>query len=343
MTDLQRSTTELTGLSTTEAAARLAAEGPNELASARARGLPAVVWEVVREPMLLLLLAAGAINIVISARDPSHLQEAALLLGFVVIVVTITVVQERKTERALEALRDLSSPRALVIRDGERRRIAGREVVRGDLLLLAEGDRIPADAFVRDCSNLKVDESLLTGESVPVRKSAGTRTSDAPVPAAPEAPGGENSPWLFSGTLVVRGQALAEVAHVGRHTALGRIGQALQKAESRRSPLQREVDRLVRALAILGLGMAAVVVVVHGLTRGDWLEATLAGITLAMATLPEEFPVVLTVFLALGAWRISQQRVLTRRMPAVESLGAATVLCSDKTGTITQNRMVVRT
>jgi Ca2+-transporting ATPase len=296
------------------------------------------VWEVVKEPMLLLLVAAGVVNILISLQEPSRIKEAALLFVFVVIVISITVFQERKTERALDALRDLSSPRALVVRDGMQKRIAGREVVRGDLILLSEGDRVPADAVLTECSNLNVDESLLTGESVPVRKAA--CATDAPRELG--LPGGDGNPWVFSGALVVKGQGVAEVAAIGQRTEIGKIGTALESVESERTRLQQEVDRLVGRLAVLGLSLAAIVVLVYGLTRGDWLSATLAGITLAMAMLPEEFPVVLTVFLALGAWRVSKSNVLTRRMPAIEMLGAATVLCSDKTGTITQNRMTVR-
>ncbi|MDO8963329.1 MAG: cation-translocating P-type ATPase [Coriobacteriia bacterium] len=328
----------MTGLTEQEAARRLAEEGFNEIASAKRRSFLRIVWEVVKEPMLLLLVAAGTVNVLISLQEPGRIKEALLLFVFVFVVIGITLYQERKTERALEALRDLSSPRALVIRDGVQRRIPGREVARGDLILLAEGDRVPADAIMLECSNISVDESLLTGESVPVRKSQ--CAADAPRELG--APGGDGTPWVFSGTLVVKGQGIALVISTGGATELGKIGAALQTLEPERTLLQRDVDKLVRNLAIMGLSAAAIVIVVSGLTRGDWLEATLAGITLAMAMLPEEFPVVLTVFLALGAWRVSKSNVLTRRMPAIETLGAATVLCSDKTGTITQNRMTVK-
>ncbi|HEX9093847.1 MAG TPA: cation-translocating P-type ATPase [Coriobacteriia bacterium] len=326
----------ITGLTDAEAAQRLAAEGPNEIASAKPRSVLRIAWEVVREPMLLLLVAAGSINLVISAQEPERLREALLLFVFVLVVIGITFYQERKTERALEALRDLSSPRALVIREGRQLRIAGRDVVRGDILMLAEGDRVPADAVLLECISLSIDESLLTGESVPVRK-ARTRAE-----AEMGRPGGDGTAFAFSGTLVVKGQGIAEVRATGGATELGKIGLALRSVETERTLLQRDVDRLVRGIAVLGLGMAAAVVVIYSLTRGDWLKGTLAGITLAMAMLPEEFPVVLTVFLALGAWRISKRNVLTRRMPAIETLGAATVLCADKTGTLTQNRMTVR-
>ena len=324
-----------TGLTQSEATRRLATEGANELPSSGRRSVFAIALEVVREPMFLLLVACGGLYLFMG--EPS---DAAMLLGFVFVVMGITIVQERRTEHALEALRDLSSPRALVIRDGQQVRIAGREVVRGDLMILAEGDRVPADAVLRYAINLSSDESLLTGESVPVRK---TSSDDSTVP---QQPGGDDLPFIFSGSLITAGQGVAEVLATGPHTELGKIGKALQKVETEKTLLQKETGRLVRNLAIAGLSLCVLVVIIYGLTRGNtakvWQEGVLAGITMAMATLPEEFPVVLTIFLALGAWRISQSRVLTRRMPAVETLGAATVLCTDKTGTLTLNQMSVR-
>ncbi|HYQ80139.1 MAG TPA: HAD-IC family P-type ATPase, partial [Anaeromyxobacteraceae bacterium] len=318
----------LTGLTGREAAARLAAEGPNELSRDRPRGLLRTVLDVLREPMLLLLLAAGSVYLVLG-----DLREALVLLFFVWVVVAITLVQERKTERALSALRDLSSPRALVVRDGARLRIPGREVVRGDLLVLSEGDRVPADAVLRQASGLEVDESLLTGESVPVRKRAAAGEPEG------ARPGGDDLPFAYAGTLVVRGHGLAEVRATGARSEMGRIGTALAGIETGRTALQREVGRLVAVVAMGGAGLCAALVAAYGLLRGDWLQGLLAGIALAMAVLPEEFPVVLTIFMAMGAWRISRSRVLTRRLPAIEALGAATVLCSDKTGTMTENRM----
>ncbi len=318
------------GLTEEEAARRHGAEGPNELPASKKRGPLAIAFEVVKEPMFLLLIACGALYLLLG-----DVREALLLLGFVLVVVGITFVQERKTERALEALRELSSPRALVVRGGEKRRIAGREVVRGDILLLGEGDRVPADAVVRSATSLSLDESLLTGESVPVRKAA---TRGDPPEAAP---GGDDTPFVFSGTLVVKGQAVAEVRAIGAATEMGKIGRALAVLEPEDTPLQRQTARLVRLFAFIGLGLCATVVAAYALTRGDFLKGLLAGLTLGMAMLPEEFPVVLTVFLALGAWRISKHHVLTRRIPAVETLGSATALCVDKTGTLTMNRMSV--
>ncbi|MEI6632593.1 MAG: cation-translocating P-type ATPase [Chlamydiota bacterium] len=314
-----------------EAVERLAREGYNEIPSAGARSIFAIAFEVVREPMFLLLVACGMIYLILG-----DLEEALLLLGFVFVVMGITFYQERKTERALEALRDLASPRALVIRGGVQKRIAGREVVRDDILLLAEGDRVPADAVLAWCVNLSVDESLLTGESVPVRKAAG---ENAP---GMSRPGGDDLPFVYSSTLVVQGRGVARVRATGPHTEIGKIGKALQTVELSETILQRETGRLVRTLAAAGLSLCALVIGVYGFTRGNWLQGFLAGITLAMAMLPEEIPVVLTIFLALGAWRISRKHVLTRRVPAVETLGSTTVLCVDKTGTLTVNRMTVR-
>lgn len=324
----------LSGLSSEEAARRLELDGPNELPTARPRNLLQQAWAVIRQPMLLLLLGAGLVNFALA--EPL---DGVLLMSFVVVVIGISIYQERKTERALSALRDLSSPRALVIRDGQRVRVAGREVVRGDLAILAEGDRIPADAVLLQARNFSADESALTGESVPVRKAAAVPGTEAdPVGR----PGGDATPWIFSGTLAVKGQGLALIKETGSGTELGRIGAALRSIEQEPTPLQREIDRLVRAIAVVGLGSAAVVVVVYGLTRGGWLQGLLAGIATAMAMLPEEFPVVLTVFLALGAWRMSQKHVLARRSPVIEALGSASAICVDKTGTLTMNRMTVR-
>ncbi len=321
----------ISGLSEIEAAQRLKEDGYNEIPSAKRRGILAIAAGVVREPMFLLLIAGGAIYLLIG-----DIQEALMLLGFVFIVMGITLYQERKTERALEALRDLSSPRALVIREKVQKRIPGREVVRGDIILLSEGDRVPADSVVLSCINLSVDESLLTGESVPVRKTSCGEVKEM------ARPGGDDLPFVYSGTLVVQGFAIAQAQAIGMNAEIGKIGKALQSIESEQTKLQRETGRLVRNLAAAGLSLCVLVVAVYGLTRNNWVHGLLAGITLAMAVLPEEFAVVLTVFLALGAWRISRNRVLTRRVPAVETLGSASVLCVDKTGTLTLNQMSVQ-
>lgn len=321
----------ITGLTEAEAAARMERFGYNELPSSRKRSVITIAGEVVREPMFLLLIAGGIIYLLLG-----DWQEAVILLVFVFVVMGITFYQERRTERALEALRDLSSPRALVIRDGVQKRIPGREVVKGDSIILAEGDRVPADALILSCVNLVADESLLTGEAVPVRKAPCGRDAEM------ARPGGDDLPFVYSGTLVVQGFGVAEVKAAGVESEIGKIGRALQTIGHEETFLQKETAQMVRKLAIFGMSLCAVVVIVYGSTRGIWLKGFLAGIALAMALLPEELPVVLTIFLALGAWRISRKRVLTRRVPAVEMLGSASVLCVDKTGTLTLNQMAVR-
>src|SRR5512138_4029570 len=320
----------LQGLTEQEARERLAIDGYNELPSTKKRTFFHILWEVLREPMFLMLIACGVLYLFLGDQE-----EAVMLMGFVIVIIGITFYQEQKTERALEALRDLSSPRALVIRDGQQQRIAGREVVRDDIVLIAEGDRIPADAVLLTGLNVSVDESLLTGESVPVRKKAWDGRLEM------GRPGGDDQPFIYSGTMVVKGQGVVQVRATGIRTEIGKIGKALQTLEPEDTNLQQQTGKIVRNFAAIGLAMCAVVILVYGLTRGDWLHGFLAGITLAMAMLPEEFPVVLTIFLALGAWRISRDRVLTRRVPAIEALGSATVLCTDKTGTLTLNQMAV--
>jgi Ca2+-transporting ATPase len=316
------------GLTSIEARQRLESGGPNELSATAQRGAWGLLREVVLEPMFLLLVACGAIYLALGDRH-----EALMLLGFVLVVIAITYVQKRRSERSLEALRDLSSPRALVVRDGQSIRIAGRELVVGDIVLLAEGDRVPADIHLFEASNLSIDESLLTGESAPVLKQAGGVGSAAsPDPRS----------RAFSGTLVTQGIGQGVVAATSERSALGRIGASLQAISTEITPVQRETQRIVAWVAAIGLSLAAALALAWGLTRGDWLHGLLAGLTLAMAILPEELPVVLTIFLGLGAWRLARERVLTRSMPAVELLGATTLLCVDKTGTLTMNRMAVR-
>jgi Ca2+-transporting ATPase len=318
MGDMSLPPTDDPGLSAAEAARRLAADGPNALPSDGGRRWHHILRETVRDPMFSLLLAAATLYLLLG-----DLQESLSLALMVLVVIGLTLYQEGKTERAVQALRDLSSPRARVIRDGRVHTVAGRELVRGDLMLLAEGDRVAADAELLSAGEVQVDESLLTGESVPVSRSAGAVAA------------------LHAGTLVVQGQGQARVTATGLRSRMGQIGHALQTVQAEESPLRRQTRTLVHRLAWLGLLLSMTLILIQGLMHGDWLRASLAGIALVIALLPQEFTVVLTVLPALGAWRLSHQQVLVRRIAAIETLGATSVLCVDKTGTLTQNRMQV--
>lgn len=319
------------GLTEADAKARLQVDGPNELPKQDQRTAFRIILEVLREPMLALLISGGIVYLLLGDTT-----EAIILLVFACLSVLITVIQEARTERVLDALRDLTSPRALVIREGEHRRIAGRDVVRGDLIILGEGDRVPADARLREAQDLQADESLLTGEAVPVRKQITAANQDSAA-----RPGGDDLPFIWSGSLIVRGRGTAEVMATGPRSEIGKIGQSLGTLETSAPHLQTQTRKLVGIFAIVGAAVSLLVVVLYGLLRGGWLDAILAGIAVGMSMLPEEFPVVLAVFMAMGAWRISQVRVLTRRASAIEALGSATVLCTDKTGTLTENRMTI--
>lgn len=323
---------EHSGLSTPEAARLLARDGLNELPDTAKRGLLELLRKMLSEPMFLLLIACGAIYLVLGNR-----QEAMMLLGFVFVVMGITFVQQRRAENSLSALRELSGPQALVIRDGKTIKISGRELVCGDIVLLSEGDRIPADISLLEASNLTVDESMLTGESVPVLKQAAVKED-----ALAGEEEGDSVGVVFSGTLVTQGTARGYIIATGVHSALGKIGTSLDGLGQSSTPIQIETQRVVRHVAIGGVALACLLAGIYWLITNDWLEGILAGLTLAMAVIPEELPVILTIFLSLGAWRLSQKNVLTRHIPAMEQLGATTVLCVDKTGTLTANKMVLQ-
>ncbi len=311
----------LRGLSSVEANRILNKSGYNELPTSKSKNIWLIAFEVLKEPMFLLLISCGILYMVLG-----DYKEGSILLSTIFIIIFITFYQYQKTEKALQALKNLSAPRALVLRDGKEIRIPGRELVRNDVILVHEGDRIPADAILLESSNLSIDESLLTGESVPVMKSTQADLTTT-------------HNLVFSGTLVVQGKGLAEVIATGCDTQFGKIGNSLLNIPQENTRLQKEMKLLIRNLFIIGVFISVGVAVAFYLTRGNLIQALLNGLASAMAILPEEFPVVLTIFLALGAWRLSKKNVLSRKPSAIETLGSATVLCSDKTGTITQNNM----
>jgi len=321
-----------TGLTEEQVKEKRRSVGFNELPKTKSDGFLKQVVGIFKEPMFMLLIICGTLYMILG-----DMEEGFMLLGFVLFIMGIEFYQERKTGKALEALKEMSSPHAVVIRNGEEIKIPCREIVIGDLVVFSEGERVPADGLVLHSINLQVDESLLTGESVPVRKveSDGTEKESTA--------GGDDTPFVFSGTMIVQGNGVAQVTKIGAETEIGKIGKALGDVKEESTNLKIELNSLVKKLALIGAVLCLIVVLVFYITRGNLLHGILAGLTLAMAVIPEEFPVILTVFMALGAWRMSKKRVLTRKPNAIETLGSATVLCSDKTGTLTQNKMTVST
>lgn len=305
-----------TGLSGSEARERLARLGPNALDTEHPRTVWQRLLDMAREPMFMLLVAASLLYIVLG-----DIVEGLTLSLFVLAVLGMTFWQEGRADAALQALRGLTQPQARVLRDGLVQRVAARDVVPGDLLVLAEGDRIAADGWLLQAEHVQVDESLLTGESVPVGKRA---APDQPLQTTP--PGGEDSPAVFAGCHVVHGQGLAQVTATGAHSQVGQIGSALAQTHEPPSPLQQQTATLVQKLALGVALLCLLMFVTLGLRHGQWLGALLTSIALAMALLPEEYPVVQTLFPALGARRLTQDGVLTRRINAIETLGAVSVL-----------------
>ncbi|MCX6116829.1 MAG: cation-translocating P-type ATPase [Proteobacteria bacterium] len=322
------------GLTDAEAAELQKKFGYNVLETAKPKSFFDIVIATVREPMFLLLLGCGGLYLALG-----DFGEAVLISTAVIAVIGITIIQARKTERTLEALRDLSSPRADVLRGGVRKKIAGKDLVPGDLVYLEEGDRVPADGSLRQSVSLKVNESLLTGESVPVDKVQ----QDGSDHHNGEGQGHstEDNSTLYSGTLVVQGQGLMVVQSTGASTAMGKIGKSLNATDRPASLLEHEMRQVVKWVAVASLGISVIVAFVWWTRESDLLRGILMGLTFAMSTIPEEFPVVLTIFMALGAWRISKINVLTRQLNAIETLGSANTLCVDKTGTLTENKMTV--
>ncbi len=318
------------GVTSEQASERLEVEGYNELPSPEKRGFHRIIFEILLQPMFSLLLLAGLIYLLLGDKV-----EALFLLLFACFSVLITIIQESRSEKVLQSLRDLASPRATVIRDGITCLVSGREVVREDLLIISEGDRIPADALVISAHDLLMDESLLTGESMPTLKQVSNTLINDHFEAI------DKNSKIFAGSLAVRGNGRAVVYSTGLNTEMGKIGHALKNIETEQPHLQKQMKWFVRDFAIIAAMAAVTSIIVTGLFRSTWIEAFLGGIAIGMSLLPEELPLVLAVFMAMGAWRISRAGVLTRKASAIETLGATTVLCTDKTGTLTENKMTV--
>lgn len=303
--------------------------GMNELVSQEKPNMLKKFLGVFKEPMFLLLLIAATVYFLLGAP-----KNGAIMLVFVGFVASITFIQEWKTEKTMNALKDLTSPKVNTLRNGKNILIKSTELVPGDVVFLSEGERIPADCIVLEPSNFSVDESILTGESEYVMKVSTTQSEKS------------TDYWkkdiLYAGTLCVFGKCTAIVKFTGINTEYGKIGKAISEAKDEPTPLQKKVSILVKNIAIAGVILCISVMVASYFYSFDILNSILSGISLAMAIIPEEFPVVLTVFLSMGAYRLAKNNTLMRKISAVETLGSATVLCVDKTGTITQNKMKVK-
>lgn len=304
------------GLSHAEAKQRLLQYGLNELPQEIQKNKFKKILKFIREPMILILILISGVYFLLG-----DINEAIFLFFSVFVVIGISFYQEKKSEKALLALKDLSSPKALVIRDGKEIKIDARNIVPGDYLSLHEGDRIPADAKIYSSLQLRIDESLLTGESMAVLK--------------------KRNDHLYSGTLVVEGYGIAIVTATGKTSQIGQIGLSLQVDKPQELFLKKEVTQIVKLFSLAGLFVCISIILIYGLTKGQWLEALLVGLSTQMALLPEEFPVVMTLFLVMGAWRLTKVKMLVRQPNAIERLGAITILCVDKTGTLTENKMSV--
>lgn len=308
------------GLTDKEASIKLTEFGKNILPSEKSKPWFLILFECAKAPMSLLLVACSTIYLLLG-----DVREGVLLFAGALFTAALDFFQTYKTQKALSALKSLTSPRALVVRDGQQRRISSQELVPGDLILLSEGDRIPADAKLIFSSALSVDESLLTGESLPVHKLVSTSSS-----------------LVFSGTLVVAGKAEAIVTETGARSQIGKIGLSLSTDNDKETHLQVSLKSLIKNIFLLSLLFLVLVVLLSGFMQKNWLKATLLGLSTSISMIPEELPVVLTVFLAMGAWKIAQHRVLTRRVASLEHLGAVSSLCVDKTGTLTENAMEIK-
>lgn len=324
-----------TGLSFEEAKCRQQQYGKNELVPQKNESFLKKVLHILCEPMFLLLIVAAVIYFILG--EP---RDGAIMLIFVIGIISIDVIQEWKTDKTLNALKGLSAPHVTVLRDGKGQQIPSADLVPGDLMMIYEGVKIPADGIVIRCADLCVDESSLTGEAEGVWK-LGTENA---LPSEDY----WRKDYCYAGTLVTQGSATVEVDKIGVETEYGKIGLGVAAAPHEDTPLQKQTGKLVKTCAII----AGILFVLVGVftwfnipdhSFGDRLiESILSGVTLAMAMIPEEFPVILTVFLSMGAWRLAKKNSLVRKLPSVETLGAVSVLCVDKTGTITMNQMAVQ-
>ncbi len=320
------------GLRETEAAARLERYGPNRLAGAKQRSVFLRFLDQMKDPMILVLLAAAVLSLISTGGEDWI--EALIILLIVVVNACISISQENSAQRALEALRKMSAPLARVVRDGRTVRLETDRLVPGDIIVLEAGDLVPADARVLECANLKADESAMTGESVPVHKSAdGVLAENTPL--------GDRSNMVISSTVITNGRAVCAVTATGMDTEVGRVAKLLTGQEDADTPLQRKMAEISKTLSFVCLAVCAVMFGVGLLYHKGILPMFMTAVSLAVAAIPEGLPAIVTIVLALGVGRMAKRGAIVKKLPAVETLGCAGVICSDKTGTLTQNKMTV--
>lgn len=325
---------KFSGLTSQQVEESLARNGTNEINIVKKHSFLYKIWHIISEPMFALLLIAAVIYFILG--EP---RDGAIMFVFVIAIISIEVIQQQKTDRTLNALKDLSAPHIDVIRDGVKVNIASSKLVVGDLMIINEGIKVPADAVIIRCSDLRIDESTLTGEPLHVEKVS--------VDEAEPSSDYWRKDYCYQGTLVIQGSAYAIVDKIGANTEYGRIGVSVSNNIESVTPLQKQTGKLVLTCAILAgilfvlVGMFSFFNIADHELSDRIIESILSGITVSMAMIPEEFPVILTVFLSMGAWRLAKKNSLVRNLPSVETLGAVSVLCVDKTGTITLNNMTV--
>ncbi len=332
--DATFSTDSLRGLSTAEAESRRSEEGFNEFEKQKHTTLWQKFISQFRSFMIIVLLVAAVISGITGYMNGEGITDALIILSILIVNAIIGVFQESKAEKSLDALEKMSAPLCKVIRDGEHKIIPSRELVRGDIVEIETGDSIPADLRLLEAVNLKVQEAALTGESVPVEK-------DADATVADDAPVGDRVNMAYSSCAVTYGRGKGVVVATGKNTQVGKIASMLQSVPEIRTPMQIRLDQLGKTLAVISLLVCGVIFVI-GLCYGrGFLEMFMTAVTLAVAAIPEGLPAVSTIVLALGVQRLAKQNAIVRNLPSVETLGSTTVICSDKTGTLTQNRMTV--
>ncbi len=324
------------GLSREEVTARQEKYGPNELKQGKKKTNFQRFLDQFKDAMILILLVAAAVSFVIACVEgnPKEFFEPGLILLIVVLNAVMGVMQESKAEKALDALKSMSAPHSRVIRDGEEQVIESSQLVPGDVIRLEAGDFVPADARLIKSVNLKSEESALTGESVPSDKDADALIEE-------KAPLGDRSNMIYSGCSISYGTATAVVTATGMDTEMGKIAGLLSGEQDSQTPLQKKLAQLGKYLGFLALGVCAIIFVIGLVAKLPVMEIFMTAVSLAVSAIPEGLPAIVTIVLSIGVQRLAKQNAVIRRLPAVETLGGASIICSDKTGTLTQNRMTL--